>query len=64
MYTKGGGKRGRTVADTNVALFAPARNICSGHKLLCPRHKNVSNFGFADMSLVSPSKKHQEQQCV
>ena len=38
------GKRGHIVADTNVFLFARARNICCGHKFCVPDTKNVSYF--------------------
>ena len=31
--TKGPGKQGHIVADTNVSPFARVRNICCGHKL-------------------------------
>ena len=35
---------GHIVADTNVSLFARARNICCGHKFCVQDIKNVSDF--------------------
>ena len=63
MDFKGGGKRGHNVSDTNVSLFARARNI------VCPRHKNVSDFfqkhfGSANVSPFARPRKRYEQQCV
>ena len=54
-------------ADTNVSLFARARNICCN---LCPGHKNVSDFvqkhfvSATNVSQLAQAKKHHEQQCV
>ena len=42
--TKGPGKRGHIVADTNVSPFARASNICCGHKFCVRYTKNVSDF--------------------
>ena len=42
--SKGTGKRGHIVADTNVSPFARALNICCGHKFYVRDTKNVSDF--------------------
>ena len=54
---------GHIVADTNVSPFAPAGNICCGHK-------NVSYFvqkhfvSATNVSQFAQPKKHDGQQCV
>ena len=68
--TKGPGKRGHIVADTNVSPFARARNICCGHKFCVRDTKNVSDFvqkhfvSATNVSQFAQHKKHHEQQCV
>ena len=42
--SKGPGKRGHIIAETNVSPFARARNICCGHKFCVGTQKNVSDF--------------------
>ena len=66
--TKGPGKRGHIVADTNVSPFARARNICCGNRVRDT--KNVSGFvqkhfvSVTNVSQFAPPKKHHGQQCV
>ena len=73
--SKGPGKRGYIVADTNVSPFARTRNICCGHKFCVRDTKNVSDFvqkHFASATIVFPVCAAQEtswatmcpQQCV
>ena len=68
--SKGPGKRGHIVADTNVASFARARNICCGHKFCVQDTKNVSDLvqkHFVPATNVfqfARPKKHHGQQCV
>jgi len=68
--TKGPGKRGHIVADTNVSPFAPVGNICCGHKFCFRDTKNVSDFvqkhfvSATNVSQFAQPKKHHEQQCV
>ena len=70
MLTKGHGKRGHIVVDTNVSPFARARNICCGHKFCVRDTKNVSDFvqkhfvSATNVSQFAQPKKHHEQQCV
>jgi len=58
------------VADKNVSPFAPARNICCGHKFHVRDTKNVSDFvqkhfvSATNVSQFAQPKKHHEQQCV
>ena len=56
--SKGPGKRGHIVADTNVSPFAPARatQICVAADTNFVSATNVSQF--------AQSKKHHGQQCV
>ena len=69
---------GHIVADTNVSPFAPARNICCGHKkmflisfrnILCPQQMFPSlrsmetQHSFCVPRVCAP-KKHHKQQCV
>ena len=42
--SKGPGKRGHIVADTNVSPFARASNICCVHKFCVQDTRNVSDF--------------------
>ena len=61
---------GHIVADTNVSQFAPACNICCGHKFCVRDTKNVSGFGqkqfvsATNVSQFAQPKKHQGKQCV
>ena len=61
---------GHIVADTNVSPFAPARNICCGHKFWVRDTKNVSDFvqkhfvSATNVSQFAQLKKHHGQQCV
>ena len=70
INTKGPGKRGHIVADTNVSPFARARNICCGHTFCVRDTKNVSDFvqkhfvSATNVSQFAQPKKHHEQQCV
>ena len=50
-----------SVADTNVSPFAPARNICCGHKFCVRDTKNVSA---TNVSQFAQPKKHHGQHCV
>ena len=59
--SKGPGKRGHIVADTNVSLFARARNICCGHKFCVRDTKSVSDFvqkHFVSATNVSQFAQH------
>ena len=68
--SKGAGKRGHVVADTNVYPFARARNICCLHKFRVRDTKSVfefvqKHFVFAtNVSRFVQPKKHYGQQCV
>ena len=44
VTSKGTGKRGHIVDDTNVSPFARARNICCGHTFCVWDTKNVVDF--------------------
>ena len=61
---------GHIVANTNVSLFARARNICCGHKFCVRDTKNVSDFvqkhfvSARNVSQFAQPKKHHGQQCV
>ena len=61
---------GHIVADTNVSPFAPAHNICCGHKFCVRDTKNVSDFvqkhfvSATNVSQFAQRKKHHEKQCV
>ena len=61
---------GHIVADTNVSLFARARNICCGHKFCVRDTKNVSDFvqkhfvSATNVSHFAQPKQHHGQQCV
>ena len=67
-HSKGPGKRGHIVADTNVSPFARARNICCGHKFCVRDTKNVSDFvqkHFVSATNVSQfAQPKNGQQCV
>ena len=52
---------GHIAADTNVSLFARARNICCGHKFCVRDTKNVSE---TNVSRFAQPKKHHGQHCV
>ena len=68
--TKGPGKRGHIVADTNVSPFARARNMRADTNFVSAGHKNVSDFvqkqfvSATNVSQFAQPKKHHEQQCV
>ena len=61
---------GHIAADTNVSLFARARNICCGHKFCGRETKSVSDFvqkhfvSATNVSQFAQPKKHHGQQCV
>ena len=52
---KDGGKRGHNVANTNVSLFARARNICCGHTkniIICPQPLSAAWICFVSRSFA------------
>ena len=66
--SKGPGKPGHLVADTNVSPFARARNICCGLQFCVRDTRNVSDFVHKhfvsaknDSQCAQPKKHHGQQ---
>ena len=68
IHSKGTGKRGHIVADTNVSPFTRAQHLLR-IQILCSGHKNVSDFvqkhfvSATNVSQFARARERHEQQC-